>query len=134
MLSPFPRSSFLLCAFVIFGLPNLCTRAMAVTMTFLVPYVMPVLQTCLTASVYSTVAIVVFGMIIVGSALEETCPRLHDANVASAAAVAIFVVSALFNVSRWFELEVFESVSVSEADARKMQRVELRSTALRRDR
>ena len=109
-----------------------------------VPYLIPVLQTCLTISVYTTVAIAVNGVLIVnlpaGHNAHDAHPSSGGSSSAAAAAVArggllqrrfkfrhvnvalvtclfIFVASGLFNLSRWFEYEqyVYERLVVDPA-------------------
>ena len=58
----FPSSLFLVCTFLVFCMPNLSVYYKQEIAGRAVPLFLPLLQTCLTISVYATVAIALTGM------------------------------------------------------------------------
>lgn len=85
-----------------FGLPKLSASFNQFIPT-LIPFLIPILQTCLTVSVYSTVAIAVNGIFIVHPLNEgklRNWIKFRQINVAALASLGITVFSVVFNISR----------------------------------
>ena len=101
---------------MVFGLPNVSRTFKVDYAGHWIPYILPALQTFLTISVYSTVAIAVNGAMEVTS--FAIIPNQHgsifakmaywlDAHHFSGSMASIFgivIFSVLFNMTRWFEV------------------------------
>ena len=109
-------SIFLVCTFLVFGLPNLSNYYKTQQAPYAVPYVLPLLQTVLTVSVYATVAIAIYGAKDVRTETENEneCFRWLKNDKLGGTGLTILAIclfSAVFNCSRWFEIETVVSIS-----------------------
>ena len=105
---------FLICTFMVFGLPNVSQTFKVEYAGHWIPYILPALQTFLTISVYSTVAIAINGAMEVtsfipdqhGSAFSKIVYWLeaHHFNGLTFSIIGILLFSVVFNMTRWFEV------------------------------
>jgi len=99
---------------MVFGLPNVSQTFKVEYAGHWIPYILPALQTFLTISVYSTVAIAINGAMEVtsfipnqhGSAFSKIVYWLesHHFNGLTFSIIGILVFSVVFNLTRWFEV------------------------------
>ena len=80
-------------------------------MPYALPYILPTLQTFLTISVYTTVAIAIRGSTEVVQSGSCCNMMLHWLNPKSIkfTIISIVLFSIVFNASRWFEIKTFET-------------------------
>ena len=97
---------------MVFGLPHISDYYKFEIMPYAVPYILPTLQTFLTISVYTTVAIAISGAIevvqISGSCCNIMLRWLKPKRI-QFTIIAIVLFSIVFNASRWFEIKTFET-------------------------
>lgn len=109
---------------MVFGLPNIWDEYSDKMVKKAIPYLLPMLQTFLTISVYATVAIAISGVLVVRPASTNETDfhqkltiwikeRGMNGTILVIASVVIF--STVFNASRWFEVEAVTAETADES-------------------
>lgn len=112
---------------MVFGLPNIWEGYSHSIVKKAIPYLLPLLQTFLTISVYATIAIAISGALAVRSSSnngtdfhQKLTLWIHERgmNGTALAITTVVILSTIFNTSRWFEIEAVTSAEEASDDNR----------------
>jgi hypothetical protein len=110
---------------MVFGLPNLSDVYREELAKKSIPFILPILQTFLTISVYATVGIAINGYLFVrtttdqdGGWVQNVTFWLNDHGInGTALSIGLIVIfSSIFNISRWFEIESKDVMIIEESE------------------